>query len=276
MKLKTLILFFVILKTKLFGQTITVDSIDSKILGRKIPTTIILPKNYDSNKTYSVFYFLHSWGGDNNLFADINLLASLNDKPFIVVTPNADTCWYVNSASNPKNKYEDFMTNELFKYIDNKFNTYKTRQAIGGYSMGGYGALLIGLKNSNRFKFIADLSGAINVPFSGIPVTPLLKFLMNSISYSFGDVNSVTTKNSNIYSLTKKFNGSDKPYIFMAIGDHDEFDFLINEHRQYCKLLDENKFKYEYNELYASHMTFEVRWAISPYMFIKMQEILKL
>ncbi len=276
MKLSNLTLLLIVLSRIVIGQTIIVDTINSKILSRKIPTTIILPKNYDPNKTYSVFYFLHSWGGDNNLFADINLLASLNDRPFIVVTPSADTCWYVNSASNPKNQYENFMTKELFSYIDSKFKTYKTKQAIGGYSMGGYGALLIGLKNPERFKFIADLSGAINAPFTGIPVSPLMKLVMNSISYSFGDTNSITAKNSNIYSLTKHFNSSEKPYILMAIGDHDEFDFLITEHRQYCKLLDKYNFQYEYKELNASHMTFEVRWAISPYMFIKMQKILNL
>jgi len=47
-----------------------------------------------------------------------NLLSEIKDKQLIIVTPYADTSWYVNSYSNANDKYEDFMTHELFNYID--------------------------------------------------------------------------------------------------------------------------------------------------------------
>ncbi len=114
-----------------FDQLVKIDSIDSAILKRKVPTTIILPPNYDATKAYPVLYLLHRWSGNNNSFLKTTLLTDLKDKQLIVVTPSADTCWYVNSFSNPNGKYEDFMTQELFAYIDRNYKNNTDSQAIG-------------------------------------------------------------------------------------------------------------------------------------------------
>jgi len=55
--------------------------------------------------------------------------------------------------------------------------------------MGGYGALLIGLKHPEQFKFIADISGVINAPCYDIPLTSTspLNYVINSLRISFGD-----------------------------------------------------------------------------------------
>ncbi len=155
-----------------FNQSVKIDSIDSAILKRKVPTTVILPPNYDATKAYPVLYLLHRWAGNNNSFVKSMLLANLKDKQLIVVTPSADTSWYVNSSSNPNGKYEDFMTQELFAYVDKNYKNNPERQGIGGYSMGAFGALQIGLKHPERFKFIADVSGPINAPFQEVVLTP--------------------------------------------------------------------------------------------------------
>jgi putative tributyrin esterase len=53
---------------------------------------------------------------------------------------------------------------DLIPDVDFKYNTLAGRKgrAIGGLSMGGYGALAIGLKNSDIFNFVFSTAGAIN------------------------------------------------------------------------------------------------------------------
>ncbi|MEJ7736095.1 MAG: alpha/beta hydrolase-fold protein [Chitinophagaceae bacterium] len=260
-----------------FSQSVKVDTIYSGILKKKIPTTVILPSNYDVAKQYPIFYLLHWWSADNNSFLKTNLLLEIKDKELIIVTPYADTSWYVNSYSNPNNRYEDFMSLELFKYIDKKYNIDAKRQAIGGFSMGGYGALLIGLKHPERFKFVADISGLINAPSYDIPLTPQspLNYVINSLRISFGDENSVVPDSTNIFSLIKHITPSENTFIYMAVGKHDQFDFIVPQHKRFIQQLDRQKLKYQYLEFDGGHFDGKVLAASMPSLFKKLTETLK-
>jgi S-formylglutathione hydrolase FrmB len=260
-----------------FGQSVKIDSIYSTILKRIVPTTIILPPNYDPAKVYPVFYLLHRWAGSNQSFIKSNLLPELKEKQLIVVTPSADTSWYVNSFSNPMSKYEDFMTLELFNYIDKKYKTNTARQAIGGYSMGAFGALQIGLKHPERFKFIADMSGPINPPFYGIPVTPKSPWniVKNSVRVSFGDEKSATSTGSNVFTLVKSIPVSQDIFIFMAVGKQDEFDFMIPQHQLFIDALNKQKIKHQYSEFEGGHFDGKVLTACLPSLLNKLTETLR-
>jgi len=232
-----------------YSQTIITDTLVSATMQKKVAVTVILPAKYDSTKTYPVYYFLHWWGGNNESYTDSMFMNVFGKRNFIIVTPDADTLWYVNSATIPQNKYEDFMTEELFKYIDTTYHPAPGKQAIGGYSMGGYGALLIGLKHSERFAFIADISGAINPPFPEVPLTAgaPINFIINSVRVAFGNQSPKKGVETDIFGFLKKTSKHPKLYIFMAAGDEDEFDFIVPQHRILKNLLDEMAIKNELN-----------------------------
>lgn len=289
--MKTLFLNLVLLSTALtsslaqsdgssavsFSQSVKIDSVNSAILKRKVPTTIILPAHYDPTKSYPVFYLLHWWSGNNQSFLKSNLVTELNDRQLIVVTPSADTSWYVNSVSNPDNRYEDFITQELVKYIDKKYKTDTTRQAIGGFSMGGFGALQIGLKHRERFKFIGDISGAINAPFQDVPLTPKspLNFILNSVRTSFGDANSTVATGSNVFELVKSMPVSSLVFIYIALGKQDEFDFIIPQHKLLIDTLKKRGINYQYTEYDGGHFDGKVLNACLPSLLTKLTETLK-
>lgn len=260
-----------------FGQLVSTDSIYSTILNRKVATTIILPVNYDPAKSYPVFYLLHRWSGNNESFLKSNLLSELKDKPLIVVTPNADTSWYVNSFSNPASRYEDFMTRELMPYMDKKYKTDTSRQAIGGFSMGGFGALQLGLKHPERFKFIADISGPINPPFSDVPLTPNspLHIIKNSVRVSFGDVNSSVSTGSNVFRLVKSVPASVPLFIYMAVGRQDQFDFIVPQHQLFIDALKKQGINYQYTEYEGGHFDGKVLAACLPSLLAKLMDMLK-
>ncbi len=64
--------------------------------------------------------------------------------------------FYINSALNNV-RYEDYFIEELIPYIDANYNTIADRnfRAITGHSMGGYAALLLGMRHPETFAAFA-------------------------------------------------------------------------------------------------------------------------
>lgn len=153
------------------GKIMEQQNVTSNILGKNVKYSIYLPSNYESSKeNYPVIYLLHGYGGNNNAWIKSGNINEYTDKaianniipPVIIVMPNADSSWYINSYNN-KVKYEDFFINEFMPSIEKTYRTKaeKKYRAIAGLSMGGYGALLYALKHPNLFNAVAPLSAAI-------------------------------------------------------------------------------------------------------------------
>jgi len=259
----------------IYSQTVKIDSVQSSILKRTVATTIILPSPYDSTRVYPVLYFLHWWGGDNNSFLTTSLINELKSRPVIVVTPNADTSWYVNSFTDPANRYEDFLTKELFHHIDKTYRIDPKRQAIGGFSMGGYGALQIGLKHPVRFKYIASVCGAINAPFYDTVLKPEspLNFIINSVRYSFGDEKSYQANETNIFFTLEKAKPYNNLFVYLAVAKQDEFDFIEPQYKRLIKEIESKKIKYQYVEYEGGHFDGKVLSSCLPSLLDKVLEI---
>ena len=66
--------------------------------------------------------------------------------------------FYVDATEAPWSvgyRMYSYLTHELFDIVSKNFAVDATRVGIFGHSMGGHGALTIGLKNPNRFKTIS-------------------------------------------------------------------------------------------------------------------------
>ncbi len=175
----SLLVFLII---QLNGQgTVINDSFYSVSLGEIRMVDVYLPAGYDVNDTtnrYPVIYFLHGSGGDQNAYGF--LIDMLNTKIFyntidrvIVVKPDGqirqntvslpesgDGSWYINSELT--GYFEDYIVNDLVNYIDSTYNTIASKdyRAIMGHSMGGYGAMKLGLEYVDVFSGIASSQGA--------------------------------------------------------------------------------------------------------------------
>ena len=84
----------------------------------------------------------------------------------IVVSADAGNSWYVNwakSEDGQKNDWEDAIVKDLIGHVDSTYRTIASREgrAINGLSMGGYGALTLGLRHPDMFCSIGSHSGAI-------------------------------------------------------------------------------------------------------------------
>jgi len=173
-KIRILLFFFTLLSTVSFaqkGKIIEERTVKSSVLNRSVKYTIYLPADYEtSERTYPVVYLLHGYTDDNTAwvqFGEINRLADAaiaegTIPPMIIVMPNADSSWYINSYDG-KEKYEDFFVKEFIPTIEKTYRikAEKTFRGIAGLSMGGYGTLILSLKHPELFSAAAPLSAAV-------------------------------------------------------------------------------------------------------------------
>jgi enterochelin esterase-like enzyme len=153
------------------GKVIENLNIKSNVLSRNVAYTIYLPPDYaTSERTYPVVYLLHGYTDDNTgwlQFGEINRYA---DKaiaegiipPMIIVMPNGDSSWYINSYDG-KEKYENFFIKEFIPAIEKEYRIKKIKEfrGIAGLSMGGYGTLFYAIKYPELFAAAAPLSAAV-------------------------------------------------------------------------------------------------------------------
>jgi enterochelin esterase family protein len=139
---------------------------------RSVP--IYLPPGYDrSARRYPVIYWLHGWGGtglrETNYNPWIASLPELIDRviqegapPAIMVMADVFTKYghsqCVNSSAT--GRYEDAVT-ELVAHIDGHYRTLASRdhRGVDGKSSGGYGALVLAMRNPQLFGAAASHSG---------------------------------------------------------------------------------------------------------------------
>ena len=144
----------------------------SEALGAERWFNILLPTDYEtSTNRYPVLYLLHGFGDDHTAWSYMtNLSGYAARHKMIIVMPDAAKSFYVNSASDPKAKFEDFIVKDLIPYVDANYRTIPLRRsrAVAGLSMGGYGAAFLGLKHYKKFAAIGSFSGAIGIS-RGIP-----------------------------------------------------------------------------------------------------------
>jgi S-formylglutathione hydrolase FrmB len=153
------------------GKVIEEQTVKSNILKRSVKFTIYLPADYETaNRTYPVVYLLHGYTDDNTgwlQFGEINryadkAIADGTIPPMIIVMPNADSSFYINSFDG-KERYEDFFIKEFIPHIEKvyRIKTEKKYRGVAGLSMGGYGAMIYAIKYPQLFAAAAPLSAGI-------------------------------------------------------------------------------------------------------------------
>ncbi|MFI0914066.1 alpha/beta hydrolase [Streptomyces abikoensis] len=142
-------------------------------IGWKPAVNVLLPDDYHtSGRTYPVLYMLHGGGGDFIEFDRAGIRELTAGKPIIVVMPDGGkTGWYSNpvrSNVGPRN-WENFHINQLIPWIDANFRTFAEYdgRAIGGFSMGGFGALKYTAKYYGHFASVSSYSGPASLRRDG-------------------------------------------------------------------------------------------------------------
>jgi S-formylglutathione hydrolase FrmB/3D (Asp-Asp-Asp) domain-containing protein len=126
---------------------------------------VLLPDDYQtSGRTYPVLYMFHGGAEDFRQFDFLGIRDLTAGKPIIVVMPDGGHAgWYSNPVTSfvgPRN-WETFHIAQLLPWIEANFRTYAeyNGRAVGGFSMGGFGALKYAAKYYGHFASVSAHSG---------------------------------------------------------------------------------------------------------------------
>jgi len=256
----------------------------SPSVDRDMHFEIVLPKDYEnSNKRYPVIYMLHGLTSNYQAWARMGVPSYLNQFDMIAVIPDAGNSWYVNwseSTEGQKNNFDDYITTDLIKYIDSNYRTIDRRQgrAIIGLSMGGYGAITLGLRHPELFCSIGSHSGALSYAGTiyraieaGRETFGMMARLVEgeaadrvSVAIEgFGTMRERTPKGKMFvtledaaaydpFKLVLKVEAEKMPHIYLDCGTEDQ---LIKSSRGFMNLLIENKIPFTYAQSPGGHVT---------------------
>ncbi len=140
----------------------------SQAMGRNIKSAVIFPAQYHDSvqQTYPVIYLLHGAEGQYNDWprrANLDSLATCYGV--IIVCPDGQDSWYLDSPVDPAMQFETFVSKELVAYIDSHYRTRASRymRAITGLSMGGHGALFLAFRHPDVFWSCGSMSGCMDI-----------------------------------------------------------------------------------------------------------------
>ena len=136
--------------------------IRSKALGEERLINVYVPPGYSRKRTYPVLFLLHGYGMDQDQwltggiqnYMDRYIAAKLLE-PFVLVIPGAPDDFYMGRS-------EDYIVNEVYPFIAREYSIRKGKgvAAIGGTSMGGFGALYLSYRHPELFRHALLLSPA--------------------------------------------------------------------------------------------------------------------
>ena len=151
--------------------TVITRQIQSEAIGQEKSYNLYLPPNWCKLDDLPLLVMLHGLYGDHTDWVNKGhlddtataLILAGEIAPLIILMPDGDDSFYVNGTEGD---YETYIVSELVGAVDQSFPTAATRDTrfIGGLSMGGYGALYLGLRYPDMFSAIGAHSPAIFEP----------------------------------------------------------------------------------------------------------------
>jgi len=190
---------------------------------------VLIPDSKPPKHGFKVLYVLHGYYGD---FTDWLYLSNIirYDRPndLMLVFPDASNSYYVD---HPKGlQYASYIVNDLVELIEQTFHVSSKREDryIVGLSMGGYGALYLGLKYAHLFSRVYSLSGVVYP-------SDIVKHLSESRIYKFEtmfDVDNLSQYDLLPYAKESVLNHATK--LMLICGKQ---DFLYQDNLQFHQTL---------------------------------------
>lgn len=129
----------------------------SEKLEMKTRVNVILPEHFD--KDGQVLLLLHGLGDDENAWLEQTRIVSYaSESNITIIMPRVDRSYYTTSLGGPK--YFEYISQEILQSCREWFNIPNNEEQtfIAGISMGGFGALKVGLTNPKKFKQVFVMS----------------------------------------------------------------------------------------------------------------------
>ena len=223
-------------------------SVFSASMHKSIKAVVIKPDSYKiKTNRFPVVYLLHGYDGNfsNWITYAPELKAYADIYQILIICPDgATSSWYFDSPVDIKYRYETHIAKEVVNYVDRNFRTVanKNHRAITGLSMGGHGALFLGLRHAAVFGAAGSMSGGVD-----------LKESKNrfDISKRIGDtvLHAAAWHNLTVINLIEKYANTKLKIIF----DCGNKDIFIDGNRRLHQKMLRLKIPHDYKERPGMH-----------------------
>lgn len=237
----------------------------SKNIAKQVKFHVIIPNdvqeiftrnNIHYKRDTKTLFLLHGFSGNSQdwiLGSNINELSAKYN--LAIILPTGDNSFYVDSPGTGRT-YGKFIGEELVEYTRKLLGLSSKREDtfIGGFSMGGFGAIRNGLQYNKIFSKILSFSSALIInDIKNIPIG-FKDFIADYDYYNsvFGNLNKLEDSNNNPEFIIKRLlrNKSIIPEIKMVCGDK---DFLLGKNRNFYDFLRKYNIDVIYNEYKGDH-----------------------
>lgn len=233
----------------------------SSLLKREVSMKAIIPIEklgvaVPEKKILKTLYLLHGYSGhctDWLSGSSIHELSLMHD--LAVIMPSGENSFYLDNPDT-ESFFGEFIGREVVGFTRALFPLSEKREdtCIGGFSMGGFGAIRNGLKYSDVFGSIIALSSALITDKLADPSTDFTKMLDTKNYYirTFGNLSELSGSDRDPKALAEKAaeNKEHFPNLYIACGTE---DFLIEENRDYRDFLERLGVKFTYVETPGVH-----------------------
>jgi S-formylglutathione hydrolase FrmB len=216
----------------------------SSALRRQMPYRVLLPAEVLPGQKLPVVYLLHGGTGNFRDWSNDFDVARYAKRGLILVMPEGAFSFYLNSAGKPEDKYEDYVTTDLIGDVESRFPAAKGREhrALMGISMGGFGAIKLGLSHPDLFSFIAALGPSIDVPHRWFDILHLGEW--ENVYTIFGPYGSKSRQSRDPLVLVESADPAAAPYFYLTSGDRDA---LLKPNLRFAAILRQRHFAYEFH-----------------------------
>lgn len=218
----------------------------SEFLGKQTAANVFVPQGVSG--PFATLVLLHGLNHDNTTWQRFTRLESYLEElrlPLLVVMPDGERGFYTDGPHSAK--FESAITEELVPLIDATFRTSEKR-AIGGFSMGGYGALKLALKYPEMFVSANAHAGGVMWPRKHA-VSPYQE--RRKHSHEWLDLLDDQANENDIWPLAQHaVSLATRPALRLDCGTE---DYLIEENRALHSHLNQIGYAHEYFETAGAH-----------------------
>jgi S-formylglutathione hydrolase FrmB len=222
----------------------------SASLNRDMPYRVLLPAHIAPGQKLPVLYLLHGGGGGFHDWSNYSGVARYAELGLVLVMPEGNSSYYTNSADRPQDRYEDYIVHDLVADVEQKLPAAsdRTRRAIAGISMGGFGAVVLALKHPELFIFAGGMSSALDVPSRPFSIKRVSQYRQHSSI--FGPWGSQSRSASDPFVLARSGGPAQAPYLFLTCGGQEG---LLATNKKFAELLQQRHFAYEFHISHGGH-----------------------
>ncbi len=230
----------------------------SDCLKRVVSFKFILPdENPDAtHQTMRLLILLHGYNGINaEWMLNSQILRLAEQYHICVVMPSGENSFYLDGTATGR-QYASFIGEELPDYIRKVFRVSQKREDtwVGGFSMGGFGAIHTALRYPETFSGMFALSSALIAD----EVMQMRDGKGNDIAnydyyrLMFGEPEQLEHSENHPKELVRRLSQTKEPFprIFMACGTE---DFLLENNRDFNRFLTEYHVEHQYLESEGNH-----------------------